>query len=128
MKKVAALVRHLPENFPLFFGWKCMKCMLQYTIRKYQSFYQNSFIKVKVDWKNSRRSQGVLGLTSWVCMKAPRVYLAIHYRIPAGAPTGAGSYWKHCLGCQSENPKENNWAFKLQTSHTTQLEKTLKST
>ena len=44
----------------LFFGWKCMKCMLQYNIRKYQSFYQNSFIKVKVDWKNSRRFWGVL--------------------------------------------------------------------
>ena len=43
-----------------FFCWKCMKCMLEYMIRKYQSFYQNSFIKVKVDWKNSRRFWGVL--------------------------------------------------------------------
>ena len=61
-------------------------------------FYQNSFITVKVDWKNSTRSRGVLGLTSWFCLKASIVYPAIHNRIPAGAPAGARSYWKHFGG------------------------------
>ena len=36
-------------------------------------FYQNSFIKVKVDRKNSKRSQSVLGLTSLLCSKTSKV-------------------------------------------------------
>ena len=40
-------------------------------------FYQNLIIEVKVDWKNSRRSWGVLGLTLWVCLKASKVYPVI---------------------------------------------------
>ena len=86
--------------------------------------YQKLFIKIKVDWKNSRGSWGVLGLTSKVCLKASKVYPAIHNRIPAEALVGAGSYWRHCLGCQIENPKETNRALKLQTSRIIQFEKT----
>ena len=59
-------------------------------------FNQNLFINPKVNWKNSRRSQGVLSLILWVCLKAFKVYLAIHNRIPAGAPAEARSNWKHC--------------------------------
>ena len=58
--------------------------------------YQNSFKKIKVNWKNARRLHGVLGLTSWACLKAFKVYPAIYSRIPARAPSGARSYWKHC--------------------------------
>ena len=63
-------------------------------------FFKKSFIKVKVEWKNSRRTRGVLGLTPWVCLKAYKVYPAdpaIPNRIPAGAPAVAGSYWRHWL-------------------------------
>ena len=46
-------------------------------IKQYQYFYQNPFIKLKVNWKNSWRSWGVLGLTLWICLKASKVYLVI---------------------------------------------------
>ena len=35
-------------------------------------FYQNLLLKVKVDWKNSKTSQDVLGLTAGVCLKASK--------------------------------------------------------
>ena len=73
------------------------KCMLEYIIRQYQSFLSKLVykLKVKVDWKNSRITWGVLGLTSWVCLKASKVYPGIHNRIPTRALAGARSYWKH---------------------------------
>lgn len=87
----------------IFFRWKCMKCMLEYVIENINHFCQNLFIKVRVAWKNSRRSQGVLGLTSWVCLKVSKAYLAIHNRRPARALEGGGSYWKHCT-CRLNGP------------------------
>ena len=33
----------------------------------------------------------------WIRLERCEIYPAIHNRIPAGPPAGAGSYWKHCL-------------------------------
>ena len=87
-------VSMLLETQNIFFAGKCM---LEYIIRQYQSFLSKLVykLKVKVDWKNSRITWGVLGLTSWVCLKASKVYPGIHNRIPTGALAGARSYWKH---------------------------------
>ena len=86
----------------------------------FNHFYQNWFMKVIVNWKNFRRSWGVLGLTSWVCLKAFRVYLAIHNRIHAGAPASARSHWKHCIVKQKKGEGgllPDLLAFLIQTNH-----------
>ena len=56
-------VSMLLETQNIFFAGKCM---LEYIIRQYQSFLSKLVykLKVKVDWKNSRMTWGVLGLTS----------------------------------------------------------------
>lgn len=59
-------------NSKSFFCWKCLKYMLRYIIRKYQSFLSKLVYKVKVDWKNSKRSLHVLGLTLPVSLKASK--------------------------------------------------------
>ena len=61
------LSQHVLEN-PIFFffaGNVVYKTILIF-------FYQNLLLKVKVDWKNSKTSQDVLGLTAGVCLKASK--------------------------------------------------------
>ena len=54
------------------------------------------FIKTCLErLKSTERTQGVLGLTLWVCSKASKVYPVLHNRIPARTLVGARSYWKH---------------------------------
>ena len=43
------LSQYVVGNSKFFFRWKCMKCMLEYMIRQYQSFLSKLVYKVEVD-------------------------------------------------------------------------------